>query len=154
PVTLADGAATILDAVGLGDQIIPGYRSVRSIATEPDDTDRVAFSQYHANGADTAVFMIRKGRYKYIHYVEYAPELFDEEADPEEEHNLALDAAYGAVLAEFEAELSARVDPVAVNAAAQASQAALVEASGGRAAVLAKGSFQGTPAPGEQAEYS
>ncbi|MPZ46375.1 MAG: sulfatase-like hydrolase/transferase [Betaproteobacteria bacterium] len=154
PVTLADGAATILDAVGLGDQIIPGYRSVRSIATEPDDTDRVAFSQYHANGADTAVFMIRKGRYKYIHYVEYAPELFDEEADPEEKHNLALDAAYGAVLAEFEAELSARVDPVAVNAAAQASQAALVEASGGRAAVLAKGSFQGTPAPGEQAEYS
>jgi choline-sulfatase len=98
--------------------------------------------------------MIRKGKYKYIHYVEYAPELFDQEADPEEEHNLAADPAYAAVLADLAAELSARLDPVAVNAAAQASQAALVEASGGRDAVLAKGSFQGTPAPGEQVEYT
>ena len=154
PVTLADGAATILEAVGLSDQIVPGYRSMRELANEPDDMGRVAFSQYHANGADTAVFMIRKGKYKYIHYVEYAPELFDQEADPEEERNLAADPAYAAVLADLEAELNARLDPVAVNAAAQASQAALVEASGGREAVLAKGSFQGTPAPGEQVEYT
>ncbi|RPI46695.1 MAG: sulfatase, partial [Betaproteobacteria bacterium] len=62
PVTLADGAATILDAVGLADQIVPGYRSVRDIGNEPDDMNRVALSQYHASGADTAVFMIRKGK--------------------------------------------------------------------------------------------
>lgn len=153
PMTLADGAATILEAVGLSDQIVPGYRSMRAIANKPDDMERAAFSQYHATGADTAVFMIRKGNYKYIHYVEYAPELFDEEKDPEEVNNLAADPAYADVLSKMEAELFSRLDPVVVNASAQASQAALVEVSGGRAAVLAKGSFQGTPAPGEKAEY-
>ena len=153
PVTLADGAATILEAVGLSDRIVPGYRSVRVIANEPDDMSRAVLSQYHATGADTASFMIRRGRFKYIHYVEYAPELFDQEADPEEEYNLAGDPAYADVLKQLEGELTARLDPVAVNAAAQASQAALVEAAGGREAVLARGSFQGTPAPGEKAEY-
>ena len=64
PVTLADGAATILDAVGLGDETVNGYQSLREIANSPDDMNRVAFSQYHATGADTAAFMIRKGTYK------------------------------------------------------------------------------------------
>jgi len=35
--------------------------------------------------------MIRKGKYKYIHYVEYAPELFDQQADPEEDMKQATD---------------------------------------------------------------
>jgi len=97
--------------------------------------------------------MIRKGQYKYIHYVDYAPELFDEDADPEEETNLATDPAFAGVLEDLKAELVKRVDPDKVNAAAQASQAALIEKHGGRDAVLNKGSFQGTPAPGEKAEY-
>jgi choline-sulfatase len=153
PVTLADGAATILEAVGLEVEPVNGNRSVRDIANEPDDLSRVAFSEYHATGADTASFMIRKGKYKCIHYVNYEPELFDQEADPEEEKNLAADEAFASVLAELQGELTARIDPDAVNAEAQKSQAALVEAAGGREAVLNKGSFQGTPAPGEKAEY-
>jgi choline-sulfatase len=154
PVSLADGAATILEAVGLDDQIVPGHRSMRAIAEEPYDAERVVLSEYHASGADTAAFMIRKGRYKYIHYVEYPPELFDQQADPEEEHDLAQSPAYGSVLTDLENELRSRLDPVEINARAQASQAALVEAAGGREAVLAKGSFQGTPAPGEPIEYT
>jgi choline-sulfatase len=153
PVTLADGSATILEAVGLGDTPVNGNRSLRDVANEADDMDRVAFSEYHANGADTASFMIRKGDYKYIHYVDYEPELFDQKADPEEECNLATDPAHAAVLADLQGELTQRLDPDAVNAAAQKSQAALVEAAGGREAVLNKGSFQGTPAPGDKAEY-
>jgi choline-sulfatase len=154
PVTLADAAATILETVGLSDRIVPGYRSLRAFSREPGDPQRVALSQYHAAGADTAAFMIRKGRFKYIHYVEYAPELFDLEADPEEERDLAGDSRYASTRGELENELRARLDPEAVNAAAQAAQAALVQAHGGRDAVLARGSFQGTPAPGEKAEYS
>ena len=61
--------------------------------------------------------MIRKGQYKYIHYVDYAPELFDEDADPEEESNLAADPAYAGVLEDLKAELVKRVDPDKVNAA-------------------------------------
>lgn len=153
PVTLAEGANTILEAVGLGEEGNPENRSWREIASEPDDPNRVAFSEYHAVGADTAVFMIRKGQYKYIHYVDYEPELFDEDADPEEETNLAADPAYASVLEDLKSELTKRVDPDKVNAAAQASQAALIEKHGGRDAVLNRGSFQGTPAPGEKAEY-
>ena len=153
PVTLADGSATILEAVGLGNEVIIDGRALQEIANEPDDMDRVAFSEYHANGADTASFMIRKGNFKYIHYVDYEPELFDQDSDPEEETNLAFDPKYASTLADFHAELIKRIDPEAVNAAAQASQAALVKAAGGREAVLNKGSFQGTPAPGEKAEY-
>jgi len=153
PVTLTDVSATILEAVGLPQHIVPGPRSLRALGAEPDDGRRVALSQYHASGADTAAFMIRKGRYKYIHYVEYAPELFDLEADPEEMCDLAADRRHAAVLQDLERELRARLDPVAVNARAQASQAALVEAAGGREAVLARGAFQGTPAPGEKVEY-
>ncbi len=153
PVTLADGASTILEAVGLDDVLANGNRSLRDVASEPDDMNRVAFSEYHAIGADTASFMIRKDKYKYIHYVDYAPELFDQDADPEEECNLANNPGHATVLADLLGELTARLDPDAVNAEAQASQAALVEAAGGREAVLNKGSFQGTPAPGEKAEY-
>jgi len=153
PVTLADGATTILETVGLDDVLAPGNLSLRDVANASDDMNRVAFSEYYANGADTACFMVRKGKYKYIHYVNYKPELFDQEADPEEESNLAQDSDYAAVLAELLGELTARLDPDAVNAEAQAAQAALVEAAGGREAVLNKGTFQGTPAPGEKAEY-
>jgi choline-sulfatase len=153
PVTLADGATTILETVGLDDVLAPGNLSLRDVANASDDMNRVAFSEYYANGADTACFMVRKGKYKYIHYVNYEPELFDQEADPEEESNLAQDSGYADVLAELLGELTARLDPDAVNAEAQAAQAALVEAAGGREAVLNKGTFQGTPAPGEKAEY-
>lgn len=153
PVTLTDGAATILETVGIDDVLASGNRSLRDIANEPDDRNRVALSEYYANGADTACYMIRKGKYKYIHYVNYEPELFDQDADPEEECNLAADPGHAAVLADMLGELKARLDPDAVHAEAQAAQAALVEAAGGRDAVLKKGVFQGTPAPGDKAEY-
>mgnify|MGYP003341848970 CR=1 FL=1 len=55
--------------------------------------------------------------------------------------------------ADLQAALTRRIDPDQVSAAAQASQAALVERHGGRETVLNMGSFQGTPAPGEKAEY-
>ena len=73
--------------------------------------------------------------------------------DPEEEHNVANDPKFASILEDLRKELYSRVDPLAVNDAAQASQAALVKSAGGRDTVLSKGTFQGTPAPGEKAEY-
>ena len=35
-------------------------------------------------GSTTGAFMIRIGKYKYVHYVDYPPQLFDLETDPEE----------------------------------------------------------------------
>ncbi len=38
--------------------------------------------------------MIRYGRWKYVHYVAYAPQLFDLDADPEELNDLGSDPAF------------------------------------------------------------
>ncbi|MBI11225.1 MAG: sulfatase [Rhodospirillaceae bacterium] len=153
PVTLAEGANTILATLGVENSTKPDSQSWRQTANEPDDPARVAFSEYHATGADTAAYMIRKGAHKYIHYVGYGSELFDLNTDPEEQTNLANDPEHAATLVKLQAELTHRIDPDEVNAAAQKSQAALVNLHGGRRKVLDLGSFQGTPAPGEKAEY-
>jgi choline-sulfatase len=94
--------------------------------------------------------MLRRGKYKYIHYVDYMPELFDLEADPEELINLSEDADQKALVAEFEKILFSMLDPEGVDKRAKADQAALIERHGGREAVLNKGSYGPTPAPGEK----
>ena len=110
-------------------------------------------SQYHASGTTTGAFLVRAGRYKYVHHVRYPPQLFDLERDPDECNDLAPDPAHAATLRECEATLRALVDPEAIDRAAHADQAALVARYGGREAVIARGGFGASPVPGEQAEF-
>lgn len=156
PVTLADIGPTILDAVGLDEvsenEGLPGS-SLIGIANAADNLDRVAFSEYYAAAADRAVFMIRKGKYKYIHYVGYDPELFDLEKDPEETNNLAADPSHQSVLREYNADLRAIVDPDEAGERAYQAQCAQLEKFGGRDKAIAKGGIQGTPPPGEKVNY-
>ena len=79
--------------------------------------------------------MVRQGRYKYIHYVGFPPELFDMIDDLEETKDLAADPAFASTLADFEAKLRAILDPIATDARAKADQKALVERHGGPEAV-------------------
>jgi choline-sulfatase len=157
PVTLLDIAPTVLDAAGLDEQAteqaLPG-RSLVEIAKAEPDPDRVAFCEYYAAAADRAAFMIRKGQYKYIHYVGYEPELFNLDADPEELSDLSHDAHYRTAVADYEAILRTIVDPVAADEAAYRSQTALVDANGGREALMARGKYEHTPAPGEAVAFS
>lgn len=148
PVSLVDFAPTILEGAGL--DATPGLpgRSLLRIAAEDDDPERAVLSEYHGAAAETAAFMIRKGRYKYVHYAGYAPELFDLESDPEELQNLSGDPRSATVLAAFEAALRDIVDPEDTDRRAKADQARLIEAHGGRDAVLKRGGLHGTPAPG------
>ena len=67
--------------------------------------------------------------------------------------NLAKDAAYAAIVGEYDRILRGRVDPEALDELAFRDQSALVEKSGGREKVTAKGAIQGSPVPGERAEY-
>ena len=48
-----------------------------------------AFSEYHGHGCARAVYMLRYGRWKYVHYVSLSPQLFDLAASPNEETDLA-----------------------------------------------------------------
>jgi choline-sulfatase len=153
PVSLVDFFPTILEAVGVApdpaDADLPG-QSLFQLA--PDDRERTVFGEYHAAGAVSGVFMLRRDHWKYVHYVGFPPQLFDLEADPEELHDLACDPACAEILAQFEGELRAMLDPEAVDARAKADQAAIIERHGGREAVLARGSFGATPPPGAKAE--
>lgn len=143
PVTLVDAYPTILDAAGvpLGrDDVrddVPG-RSLLEVANNPDEPERVAFSEYHAAGSPSAAFMIRRGPFKYIHYVGFEPELFDLETDPEEGINLAQDPAYQAVLRDLHNELRAIVDPDDADRRANNAQRELIERLGGPEKVLAR----------------
>ncbi len=153
PVSLVDACTTILAAVGEEPAEeeradLPG-ESWFNLAAAPDDPERVVFSEYHAAGAPTAGYMIRKGRYKYVHYVDYPPELFDLEDDPEEARDLAAAPACAALVGAFEATLREIVDPQAVDSKARADQAALVERHGGREAVLGRDGFFGSPTPAD-----
>ena len=98
--------------------------------------DRNVLSEYHGMGSTTGAFMIRHGQYKYVHYVAYAPQLFDLEADPEELRDLAGDPVYKTVLAECRERLYRICDPAEVDARAKRRQAELLEENGGREAVI------------------
>jgi len=138
PVTLIDAHPTVLHGTGLphGDDGTPG-QSLLDIACAPDDPERVAFSEYHAARSPSGSFMIRRGRYKYIHYVGFKPELFDLESDPEELSNLAENPEHQQTRRDLEAALREIVDPEAADVAANEAQKALVESRGGPEQVMA-----------------
>ncbi len=145
PVSLLDVSATIPAHFGL-DFTCDG-RDLAQIAREPDDLDRAILSQYHAAGAVSGAFMLRRGRWKLNWYVGFAPELFDLVADPEELTDLASDPAYAETLAALEHEMRVLVDPEAADAQAFADQDALIEFHGGRERALTLGAPAATPPP-------
>src|SRR6185436_8034695 len=71
---------------------------------------RTVLSEYHAAGAPTGAFMIRRGQYKYVHYVGMPPMLFDLDADPHERNDLGRDPASRQAIADCEAALRKIVD--------------------------------------------
>lgn len=147
PVSLVDLSATIPDFFNAPlSEAVPG-RSLFALASEPYDHERVVFSEYHAVGAVTGAYMIRKGDWKYIHYVGFEPELFDLLNDPEESLNLAAQERHQTKLEELHAELLLICNPDDMDALAHADQEAMVEGYGGRNAALKLGAPGATPPP-------
>ena len=147
PVSLLDVSATIADHFGTELECADGVQPLTAILANPTDHERVVFSEYHAAGSVSAAFMIRKGRWKLIHYVGFEDELFDLTADPEELVNLAGDPAYVEALQDLHAELKNICDPQAVNAQAFADQAALIAFHGGPERAMSMGAPGATPPP-------
>jgi len=146
PVNLIDLAPTFLSAFGLADATLPG-RSLFEIAGEPIDPTRASFSEYHAVGAPSGAFMLRKGRWKYHEYVGFPSELFDLGNDPDETSNKAGDPSCSDALAALRGELRRIVDPAAADRQAKADQQLLVERFGGREVAFRLGTKGATPAP-------
>ena len=129
-VSLLDLVPTMAAALGIepdpawrGRSLLPLARGDR----EPDP-ERAVFSEYHAHGTSHGMFMIRQGRYKYVHYPENPPQLFDLEADPREVENLADEPDHADVRARLDARLREYVDPEAVDRRARREQRERLEA--------------------------
>jgi len=149
-VNLVDCFPGIVDAVGADlapqDADLPG-ESIFALAQQ-DDRERISFSEYHAIMSPCAAYMLRTGRYKYIHYVGMPPQLFDMADDPYETRDVGQDPAFASVRADCETRLRAICDPEATDARARANQQARIMEHGGPEAVLAAGvKIPYTPAP-------
>lgn len=150
PVSLIDIYPTTLDVMGVPqvkeETDMPG-QSLLQLAKAADQPDRLAFSEYHAVGAETSAFMLANDQFKYHHYVGFEPELFDLHADPEETANLASSTTHAATRAYFERALHSMLNPREVDARAKREQNSLVARFGGRDAALRWGNTGPTPVP-------
>lgn len=148
-VSIVDAYPTIVEAAGSTldehEQELPG-RSLLGIAAD-EHIDRTVLSEYHAIGSITGMFMIRKGKWKLVHYEGESPQLFDLDADPEEACDLGNNPDFSETVTELTAALRAILDPEEVNRRAFEDQDSVIRAFGGDAAVRAFGEYGHTPAP-------
>ena len=114
--SLVDILPTMLDIAASGGaeqpklgQPIDG-RSLLPLASGGTDETDEAIGEYCAEMTSHPVFMIRRGKFKYIHCDIDPPLLFNLEADPDEKVNLAGDPDHAAISEEFAAEVRNRWD--------------------------------------------
>ena len=97
-------------------------RSLWNAATGGHDAVDEAVAEYTAEMTSHPMFMIRRGRFKYIHCDTDPPQLYDLDADPAEHHNLAASDAPEAKA--FADEVAERWDSEAIRAQVLDSQRA------------------------------
>ena len=156
PVTLADAFPTIVKWAGLTphpeDRDLPGLPLDEVALTAPR---RTVLSEYHATGAATGAFMIRKGRFEYVHYVGMRPHSSSLDSDPREEARpRAGNRVWLRSWPIARVALRAVVDPEAADALAKSDQAAKIAAFGGRAAIEGSAASSYSPAPGTAAVFN
>ncbi len=123
PVNLVDLLPTLCDLAGVAesDRLPVDGRSLIGLLDGSDSGERVTFSEYHSQGAHAPCFMVRQGRYKYVHIYGHDQQLFDLAIDPGEWQNLIHDPAYSQIAAGLRARLLAQFDPEAIEQAVAAS---------------------------------
>ncbi len=113
---------TLIDIAG-GEPVaeLPGRSLVPSWSGDDDPIDET-FGEYTAEMTSDPMFMIRRGKLKYIHCDSDPAQLYDIDADPLERNNLAADPAYAETATAFAAEVDARWDSKAIRERVVASQ--------------------------------
>ena len=156
PITHVDVYPTVIECLGIeppeSASALPG-KNLIEIANAKINRDRIAFSEYHGMGSTTGAFMIRKGQFKYVHYADYQPQLFNLAKDPEELNDVADDPAFSAIRQSLEEELRTYCDPNEVDKQAKKSQSDLLKKHGGRDAVIARGDLGFSVPPGHAPQF-
>ncbi len=147
PVSLLDLTETIVGHFNCESPNNGPGKSLYDISDKPFDKNRVVFSEYHASSSITGGYMIRKGKWKYIYYVDFEPELFDLEDDPEETVNLSKNKNYKIILNELKENLFEICDPIEMNDLAFLDQDDLIKKHGGIDGASKLGASGATPPP-------
>ena len=85
------------------------HRNPLAIRPGAADHERVVFSAYHGHGTRGSAYMIRRGRWKYLHCARAPHQLFDLHADPDELDDMATERPE--IAAGLAAELARICDP-------------------------------------------
>ncbi|MDD9268613.1 sulfatase-like hydrolase/transferase [Paenibacillus sp. GCM10023248] len=111
PVDLHDVQASLFHAAGVTRPVDWAGSPLQQIAVE--DNERIVFSEYHGHGTRSGAYMIRKGNWKLISYMEAPHQLFRLDTDPDELCNVY--EQYPEKAAELDAELRRICSPEAEN---------------------------------------
>lgn len=110
PASLVDLLPTfmgIATGAGWSSEVEPLDGEDLATRLEPDP-DRIIYAEYLAEATTAPIFMVRQGRFKYIHSVEDPALLFDVESDPLERRNLAEEPYHSATAARLRALVEQR----------------------------------------------
>jgi len=126
PVSLLDLFPTLVElAGGNADSLpvtLPGRSLLPLLGKAGADNERFVPGEYLGESAAGPLVMLRRGRHKYVVGEGVPAQLFDLAADPLELENLAGQAAFAGVEADFAAEVTARWDFARLRAEVIASQ--------------------------------
>lgn len=125
PVSNIDVAPTLCDLAGVSmEDVMPWTEgmSLVSLGNGHDRTEPVAM-EYAAEGSYSPLVCLRYGKWKYTRCMLDPDQLFDIDADPFEQNNLADVAKHQGTLAQLRAKSEARWDLAAYDAAVRESQA-------------------------------
>ena len=125
---------------------LPGDSLIK-LSKQAYDPQRTVLSEYHDGGSTTGAFMIRWDKWKYNYYVDYPPQLFNLDNDPNELNDLAPNSRYQHIINQANSRLRNICDPEAVNRQCFKDQSARIKELGGVEACKNAFVFNHTPAP-------
>ena len=116
PASLVDLLPTLM-GIATGEswssdiESLDGYDLTPMITgTKSADIERSIYAEYLAEATTAPIFMIRRGRYKYISSIADPTLLFDVESDPNELHNLAGSPEHAECVAQFQSDVDLKWD--------------------------------------------